>query len=117
VKGAYQKELKKLAVLTNLTPVDKVNFIRAYAKAREARITKKIICSRWRVTRNWLISRAKALRHPEIQADKVEVIIKPVPYLGSDDILKYSRYIQDLSKNKTPVTRRRYAIIAKGFKA
>ena len=47
----------------------------------------------------------------------MEVIIKPVPYLGSDDTPKYSRYIRDLSKNKTPVARRRYAIIAKGFKA
>ena len=104
-----------MAVLTNLTPVDKVNFIRAYAKAREARMTKKIIRSRWRVTRNWPISRAKALRHPEIQADKVEVVVKPVPYLGSDDTPKCSRHIRDLGKNKTPVTRRRYAVIAKGF--
>jgi hypothetical protein len=96
---------------------DKVNFIKTYAKAREARITEKIICSRWRVTRNWLISRAKALRHPQIQVDKVEVIIKPVPYLGLGDTPKCSRYIRDLSKNKTPVTRQRYAVIAKGFKA
>jgi hypothetical protein len=93
VKGAYRKELKKLAVLTDLTPVDKVNFIRAYAKAREARMTEKIIRSGWRVTGNWPISRAKALWHPEIQADKVEVITKPVPYLGSDDTPKCSRYI------------------------
>ncbi|KAF6527905.1 hypothetical protein HZS61_008207 [Fusarium oxysporum f. sp. conglutinans] len=32
-KAAYQKELEKLASLTDSAPVDKVNFIRAYAKA------------------------------------------------------------------------------------
>jgi hypothetical protein len=35
--------------------------------------------------------------------------------LGLDDTLKTSRQIHDLSKNKTPNTRRRYAVIAKGF--
>jgi hypothetical protein len=36
IKGVYWKELQKLASLTDSAPVDKVNFIRAYAKAREA---------------------------------------------------------------------------------
>ncbi|KAF4456811.1 hypothetical protein F53441_1162 [Fusarium austroafricanum] len=34
-KAAYRKELQKLASLTDSAPVDKVNFIKAYAKARE----------------------------------------------------------------------------------
>ncbi|KJZ68105.1 hypothetical protein HIM_12504 [Hirsutella minnesotensis 3608] len=34
-KAAYRKELQKLTRLTDSAPVDKVNFIRAYAKARE----------------------------------------------------------------------------------
>ena len=38
-KAAYRKELEKLAVLTDSIPVDKVNFIRAYTKAREVRMT------------------------------------------------------------------------------
>jgi hypothetical protein len=37
--------------------------------------------------------------------------------LGSDDTPKTSRQIRDLGKNRTPATRRRYAIIAKGFEA
>ena len=51
-KAAYRKELEKLAVLTDSTPVDKVNFIRAYAKAREIRIIEKNILSGWRITGN-----------------------------------------------------------------
>jgi hypothetical protein len=43
IKGAYRKELQKLASLTDSAPVDKVNFIRAYAKAREAGMRKDII--------------------------------------------------------------------------
>jgi hypothetical protein len=98
--------------------VDKVNFIRAYAKAREIGMTQKNILSGWRVTGNWPISRAKALRHPEIQEDRGDTPPKPPsPYLGSDDTPKTSRQIRDLGKNKTPTTRRRYAIIAKGFGA
>jgi hypothetical protein len=117
LKAAYRKELEKLNSLTDSTPVDKVNFIRAYAKAREIGMTSKNILSGWRVTGNWPISRTKALRHPEIQADKVEIFPESKPYLGSDDSPKTSRQIRDLSKNKTPSTRRRYAVIARGFEA
>ncbi|SCO78517.1 uncharacterized protein FRV6_02730 [Fusarium oxysporum] len=56
--------------LTDSAPVNKVNFIRAYAKAREAAIRKEIILSGWRFTGNWPINRHKALTHPEIQPDK-----------------------------------------------
>ena len=45
LKTAYQKELEKLAFLTDLTPIDKINFIRAYAKAREIGMTSKNILS------------------------------------------------------------------------
>lgn len=116
-KIAYWKELEKLAVLTDSMLVDKVNFIRAYTQAREIGMTKKNILSSWRVTGNWPISRAKALRYPEIQEDKAKMItLEPGPYLGSDDTLYTSRQIRDLGKNKTPTTQRRYAVIAKGFK-
>jgi hypothetical protein len=120
-KAAYRKELEKLAVLTDSILVDKVNFIRAYAKAREIGITSKNIFSGWRITGNWPISRAKALRHPEIQVDKADRAEirspEPTPYFGSDNILKTSRQIRDLGKNKTPATRRRYTMIAKGFES
>jgi hypothetical protein len=117
VKTAYRKELGKLASLTDSAPVDKVNFIQAYAKARKIGITSKNILSGWRITGNWPISRTKALRHPEIQADRVEVSPDPIPYLGSDDTPKTGRQIRDLGKNKSPSTRRRYTVIAKGFEA
>lgn len=71
-KAAYRKELQKLVSLTDSAPVDKVNFIKGYAKAREVGITKKNILSGWRVTENWPISRRKALIHAEIQPDKKE---------------------------------------------
>ncbi|TVY62619.1 Pogo transposable element with ZNF domain [Fusarium oxysporum f. sp. cubense] len=71
-KAAYRKELQKLTSLTDSAPVDKVNFIKAYARARAVGMTKKNILSGWRVTGNWPISRRKALMHPEIQPDKKE---------------------------------------------
>ena len=116
-KAAYRKELEKLASLTDSAPVDKVNFIRAYAKAREVAMTSKNILSGWRVTGNWPISRAKALRHPEIQPDRIETTPDRVPYLGSDDTPKTSRQIRDLGRNKSPGSRKRYAVIARGFEA
>ena len=42
---------------------------------------------------------------------------EPAPYLDSDDTPKTSRQIRDLGLNKTPKTRRRYNVIAKGFEA
>src|SRR3954452_2674477 len=116
-KAAYRRELEKLTSLTDCAPMDKVNFIRAYAKAREVGMTKKNILSGWRLTGNWPISRVKALRHPEIQHIRVEVTPEPVPSLASDNTPKSSRQIRDLSKHKTPRTRRRYTVIAKGFEA
>jgi hypothetical protein len=113
--------LEKFASLTDSTPVDKVNFIRAYARAREVGMTKKNILSGWRVTGNWPISREKALRHPEIQEDKPrgspKATPEKAPYFGSDDTPKTSRHIRDLGLNKSPSTRRRYTVIAKGFEA
>jgi hypothetical protein len=118
-KAAYRRELEKFASLTDSAPMDKVNFIRAYAKAREVGMTKKNILSGWRVTGNWPISRAKALRHPEIQEDRwndgPKRTPEPAPYFGSDDTPKTSRQIRDLGLKKTPKTRRRYNVIAKGF--
>src|SRR6478736_5231193 len=87
-KAAYRKELQKLATLTDSAPVDKVNFIKAYAKAREVGMTKKNILSGWRVTGNWPISRRKALIHPEIQPDnetgKSTLIIRQRPAATSE---------------------------------
>ncbi|KAG6997196.1 hypothetical protein FocnCong_v015290 [Fusarium oxysporum f. sp. conglutinans] len=120
-KAAYRRELERFASLTDSASMDKVNFIRAYAKARRVGMTKKNILSGWRVTGNWPISRAKALRHPEIQQDRrngsPRVTPEPRPYLGSDGTPQTSRQIRDLGLNKTPKTRRRYNVIAKGFEA
>ncbi|KAM5529027.1 transposase [Fusarium oxysporum f. sp. phaseoli] len=74
IKGVYRKELQKLASLTDSAPVDKVNFIRAYSKAREAGMRKEIILSGWRFTGNWPINRHKALTHPEIQPDREKLL-------------------------------------------
>ncbi|OBS16091.1 hypothetical protein FPOA_27761 [Fusarium poae] len=120
-KAAYRKELEKLLSLTDSAPVDKVNFIRAYAKARTVGMTKKNILSGWRVTGNWPISRRKALAHPEIQPDKKETTPASEGakdrQTDSDNTPKTSRHIRDLGKNKSPSTRRRYSVISKGFEA
>jgi hypothetical protein len=107
--------------LTDSAPVDKVNFIRAYAKARTVGMTKKNILSGWRVTGNWPISRRKALAHPEIQPDKKETTpASDGPkdkQTDSANTPKTSRHIRDLGKKKSPSTRRRYSVISKGFEA
>ncbi|RKK07392.1 hypothetical protein BFJ65_g17598 [Fusarium oxysporum f. sp. cepae] len=120
-KAAYRKELQKLASLKDSAPVDKVNFFKAYAKAREVGMTKKSILSGWRVTGNWPISRRKALIHAEIQPDKKETTPGSDSHrdgqVDSDNTPKTSRHIRDLGKNKSPSTRRRYSVISKGFEA
>ncbi|KAG6989101.1 Pogo transposable element with ZNF domain [Fusarium oxysporum f. sp. conglutinans] len=120
-KAAYRKELQKVTSLTDSAPVDKVNFIKAYAKAREVGMTKKNILSGWRVTGNWPISRRKALMHPEIQPDKKETTPGSDGHrdgqVDSDHTPTTSRHIRDLGKNKSPSTRRRYSVISRGFEA
>ncbi|CAG7554323.1 unnamed protein product [Fusarium equiseti] len=120
-KAAYRKELQKLASLTDSAPVDKVNFIKAYARARAVGMTKKNILSGWRVTGNWQISRRKAFMHPEIQPDKKETTPGSDGHrdgqVDSDHTPTTSRHIRDLGKNKSPSTRRRYSVISRGFKA
>ncbi|RKL09127.1 hypothetical protein BFJ70_g16700 [Fusarium oxysporum] len=101
--------------------MDKVNFIRAYAKARRVGMTKKNILSRWMATGSWPISRSKALRHPESQQDRPNSSPKatpePRPYFDSNDAPQTSRQIRDLGLNKMPKTRRRNSVIDKGFGA
>jgi hypothetical protein len=66
LKAFYRSKLSKLTSLTNIAPVNKVNFIRYYIAARKKAFTEKNIKAGFRTTRNWPISRAKALRYPEI---------------------------------------------------
>ncbi|RKK19112.1 hypothetical protein BFJ66_g17832 [Fusarium oxysporum f. sp. cepae] len=121
IKGAYRKELQKLASLTDSAPVDKVNFIRAYAKAREAGMRKEIILSGWRFTGNWPINRHKALTHPEIQPDKEKLLEEfktpSPPQLHSDDTPKTSRQVREMAKHRSRPTRRKYSKITKGLEA
>ncbi|KAM5528615.1 transposase [Fusarium oxysporum f. sp. phaseoli] len=119
--GAYRKELQMLASLTDSAPVDKVNFIRAYAKAREAGMRKDIILSGWRFTGNWPINRHKALTHPEIQPDKEKLLEEfktpSPPQLHSDDTPKTSRQVREMAKHRSRPTRQKYSKIAKGLEA
>ncbi|SCO92648.1 related to transposase [Fusarium oxysporum] len=52
LKAAYRRELEMFASLTDSAPMDKVNFIRAYVKARRVGMTKKNKLSGWSVTGN-----------------------------------------------------------------
>ncbi|EGU88701.1 hypothetical protein FOXB_00781, partial [Fusarium oxysporum f. sp. conglutinans Fo5176] len=99
-KAAYRKELQKLTSLTDSAPVDKVNFIKAYAKARAA--------GEWRETGRFHDDKKEMTPgsdgHRDGQAD-------------SDHTPTTSRHIRDLGKNKSPSTRRRYSVISRGFEA
>ncbi|KAK2469128.1 hypothetical protein H9L39_19226 [Fusarium oxysporum f. sp. albedinis] len=121
VKGACRKELQKLASLTDSAPVDRVNFIRAYAKAREAGMRKEIVLPGWRLTGNWPINRHRALSQPEIQPDREKLLEQfktRSPYqLHSDDTPKTSRQVRDLAKHRSRPTRRTYSKISKGLEA
>jgi hypothetical protein len=44
-KATYRKELQKLTSLTGSIPIDKINFIKVYTKARKVGIIKKNILS------------------------------------------------------------------------
>ncbi|KAG6989090.1 hypothetical protein FocnCong_v021212 [Fusarium oxysporum f. sp. conglutinans] len=121
IKGAYRKELQKLASWTDSAPVDKVNFIRAYAKAREVGMRKEIILSGWRFTGNWPINRYKALARPEIQPDKEKLLegfkTPSPPQLHSDDTPKTSRQVREMAKHRSGPTRQKYSKIANGLEA
>ncbi|KAM4067768.1 hypothetical protein HRG_009841 [Hirsutella rhossiliensis] len=81
----------KVRFLTDSAPMDKVNFIRAYAKAREVGMTKKNILSGWRVTgigqfrEPKLYGTQKSKRIGGMTAQKDS---EPAPYFGSDDTPK-----------------------------
>ncbi|RYC80162.1 hypothetical protein BFJ63_vAg16956 [Fusarium oxysporum f. sp. narcissi] len=111
----------QLASLTDSAPVDKVNFIWAYAKAREVGMRKEIILSGWRFTGNWPINRYKALAHPEIQPDKEKLLEEfktpSPPPLHSDDTPKTSRQVREMAKHRSRPTRRKYSKISKGLEA
>ncbi|EGU73295.1 hypothetical protein FOXB_16195 [Fusarium oxysporum f. sp. conglutinans Fo5176] len=98
IKGAYRKELQKLAILTDSAPVDKVNFVRAYAKAREAG--------------------SNASGNSTGQRKVVERFKPPSPpQLHSDDTPKTGRQVRDLATHRSRPTRKKYSKIAKGLEA
>jgi hypothetical protein len=119
LKAAYRKGLKTLSSLNDSRPVDKINFIMAYSKARTQGLTEQNIKSAFRTTGNWPISRRKALSHLEIQQiqEPTTPDRKPAPEIGYDSEVtpKTSRNIRNMGRNKSPTTRRRYGVIAKGF--
>jgi len=112
-KATYRKELAKLSTLTDSTPVDKINFIRCYAKARKEGMTKKTIQSAWRVTGNWPINRNKALVHPEVQQEKEKT---PEVSLLSDPLTpSTSRHLHRLSNPNAGNLKRTFRKISKAF--
>ncbi|KAG6996062.1 hypothetical protein BFJ68_g16252 [Fusarium oxysporum] len=110
-----------LASLTDSAPVDKANFIRAYAKAREAGMREEIILSGWRYAGNSPLNRHKALIHPEIQPDKEKLQEQfqtpSPPPLHSDDTPKTSRQVRDMAKHRSRPTRWKHSKIIKGLEA
>jgi hypothetical protein len=119
VKAAYRKELKEFNFNNHARPVHKINFIKAYNKARVAGLTEKNIQSAFRTTGNWPISRWKALAHPEIQRDDErktpEKELDPGMEHDPKVTPKTSRQVRDYGKNKSPTTRHHYNTIAKGY--
>jgi hypothetical protein len=113
-KTAYRKELSKLARQTDSAPVDKINFIRCYAKARKEGMSKKNIQAGWRTTGNWPINRTRALSHPEVQQDrKTTPEIKP---LSSDPMTpSTSRQLHRLQRPDASSLKRTFRKISRAF--
>ncbi|KJZ73083.1 hypothetical protein HIM_07467 [Hirsutella minnesotensis 3608] len=113
-KTAYRKELSKLARQTDSVPVDKINFIRCYAKARKESMSKKNILAGWRATGNWPINRTRALTHPEVQQDrKATPEIKP---FSSDPMTpSTSRQLHRLQKPDASSLKRTFRKISRAF--
>jgi hypothetical protein len=99
--------------LNDSRPIDKINFIRAYSKARSQGLTEQNIKSAFRTTGNWPIS------HPEIQQiqepSTPDRKLAPETGYNSEVTLKTSRNVRDMGINKSPTIRWRYGVIAKGF--
>ena len=120
LKASYRKHLSLLNSLTDSAPVDKVNFLRCYSKAREEALTKRTILGGFRVTGVWPISRITALDHPEIQdpdsrkrtrspdSDETTTSIKRSTPINSRQIL-------DLAIGSTPARRLLFRKVAKAF--
>jgi hypothetical protein len=97
--------------------VDKINFIRILAEAREKGITLKNIKYAFRTTGNWPISRIKAFSHPEIQQDKEKRRAEPSEPEDEDSI-KSGRDIMDLAgPNASASDRRKFRRIGLAYDA
>jgi hypothetical protein len=117
VKSYYRDLLGTWQLLTDLAPVDKINFIKALAVAREKGFTERNIKSAWRTTGNWPISRLKALTHPECNEDKEKRRAEREPE-SDDEMPKSGRDIMDLAgANPTAADRRKFRKIGLAFDA
>ena len=120
LKTSYRKHLSLLNSLTDSAPVNKVNFLRCYAKPREEALTNRTIRGGFRVTGVWPISRETALQHPEIQ----NPIIRKRPQSPDLDefptLFEYctpinSRQIMDLVRDSDSARRLLFRKVAKAF--
>lgn len=120
VKAKYKRELDAYNVRSDSTPVDKLNFIRAYHEARKA-FTASTITAAWRHTGQWPISRSKAHRHNECQNDVEKRGWVPEPKVadeyrsGEPRTPQKSREIRDFGLEKSPGTRYKLSRVAKAF--
>jgi hypothetical protein len=119
VKAAYRKKLEQFNFNNDSHPVDKINFIKAYGKARVAGLTEKNIQTAFETTGNWPISRRKALSHPEIQHNDgnktPETQLDLKIEHDSEVASKTSCQVRNYGKNKSPIIRRHYDVIAKYY--
>lgn len=121
LKWYYIIELSKYNIITDSTPIDKVNFIRCLKAARDKAFKQSTIISAWKVTGNWPISREQALLHDEIQQDKAERkswAVEPATPEPISDVEKTpttSRQIKDMGVTCTPTTKYKFKKAAKAL--
>lgn len=120
LKFGYRTELGRLNSLTDSAPVDKVNFLRCYIKARELAFTRETIKNGFKVTGVWPISRETALSHPEIQNPiPRELTVSPdlesIAALIGPFTPTNARQIMDLARDSDPRNRLLFRKVAKAF--
>ena len=111
LKRAYRDELGKLASITDLAPVGKINFLRCLATAWKA-VTEKTIKSAWRYISNWPVSRQKALNYPEIRLDKEKRVAEAMAVDEDDPIDR--QFIMAMSR-ENPHQRYKFRRLADEF--
>src|SRR5436190_4911448 len=119
LKRAYRKHLSDLAVLTDSTPVGKLNFLRCYAKARKEGLTAQNIKAGYRGTGIYPRNKVKALGSRQVMAPPRSATPEPIaaaPFeFRTPKGRRGAQKLLDNTSMKTPSTRLAFRKLTKAL--